>query len=101
MKKELFLIILPGICGLLLLVISQIDLYFFGERIITARQAVGHEIIFFLGGLCSSLILFVLSIKWLFSNRWKQALIGVTSSLSFCIFFMIAGANGAAILNAT
>jgi len=101
LRRELILITAPAICGVLLLATSQLDLYLFEQGVITAREAVGYELVFFVAGFVAIFVQLLFGIRWLWGKRWKPLVQSILSTITFLILFVIAGVNGAAILNAT
>lgn len=100
-KKEIFLILTPFIVGPLFIVTVYINHALFDNQIINARQAIGHEMLYFLTGLISLLIQVPLVIRWLFKKQWKPALLCVISAIVFWASIMFGGLQGAAIFYAT
>jgi len=96
-----FVLLIPLFCGILLLALGLLDLSLFKKGIITARMAVGIELIPFLAGILSSFLLAGFSLLWLFKKQWLNALLAVLSIISFAVLFAIAGAQGIAIIYAT
>ena len=101
MQKEVLMALSPTLWGGLLWIVTQIDLYLFAQGSITARQAIGHEALFFIFGLGSTLIVFVLCLKWLFAKHWLFAGLGLPGIFGFFLFLALTAKSGAAILNAT
>ena len=99
-RFQLIITSTPAICGLLLLATSHLDLYLFQQGAITARQAVGHEFVFLGIGFLAITIQLLAGLIWLIQRRWKLALVGTASSITFLILVLIAGFGGAAFLNA-
>jgi hypothetical protein len=101
MKKNYAIACCPAVFGLLLLTAAHLDIYLYGKGIISVRQAIGHEALYFLLGVVSALAVFALSIKWLVTRKWLLACFGFISATGFFVFFILAGESGAAILHAT
>ncbi len=100
-KNYYFLIWMPFFIGLLLLVITKIDLYQFGSGSIEVQSMLSREIPIVSLGLLSSVLVFLSSIYWLFKKQWAVAVQSIISPVLFMLCFGIGGAMGGAFLNAT
>ena len=101
MKRKVLLVWLPAFIGLVLLCVSQIDLYLFKQGILGVRIILSWEVVLVVAGLISSAVVFLFGIVCLFRKTWLIALQSFVSPFLFVIFFGVGGAMGAAYLNAT
>jgi NO-binding membrane sensor protein with MHYT domain len=91
----------PAIFGAVLLAVSLLDLHQFGVGSIEPRTMLYREVPFVVLGLLSSLALACAAVWWCLKRRWRLAFASLGSILVFLICFSVAGALGAAFLNAT
>lgn len=91
----------PTFLGLVLLIVSQIDLMLFSRGVIDVRTLLSWEILIVLAGLISSVIVFVFSIIHIIKRRWGLAIQSAFNSVAFLVLFSIGGALGGAYLNVT
>lgn len=101
MNKTKFIIWLPALFGILLLIISQIDVYQFSHQTIKVDTMLSREMPIIRIGLLSSAIIFLSSFYWLVRKRWGMAIQSIISPLIFMLLFTIGVAMGGAYLNAT
>lgn len=97
-KKEIFIIAAPLISGVLFVAAVYINHILFDNQLINARQAVGHEILFFLTGLVIILVQLPLVIKWLINKQWKPALLCIISAIIFFVCIMFGGSQGKSVV---
>ena len=100
-KKEIALMLTPIIFGLLFVATVFIDHALFKSQVITARQAIGHEMLFFLIGFLATIIQLPIAIMWLFKKRWKSALLCIASAAVFWASIIFGALQGAAMFCAT
>ena len=86
----MLIIFLPMTCAVCLLGVSILDIYLFKQHIITARQAIGHELVFYLVGVGSFIVQIAASIRWLLSKKYKLALFSTLTVIAFFVFILIA-----------
>ena len=101
MNKQKVIIWAPVALGIILLIVTKIDLYQFHNQAITARGMLAREMPIVILGLLLSAGVFLSSIYWLINKKWSTAIQAVISPLLFILFFSICGAMGGAFLNAT
>ena len=101
MNLRKLLIWSPTIIGVILLIVSQVDLYLFSSGILDVKAILGWELVFVFLGLVSSVVVFLYGVNFLFKKHWILAMYAFISSISFLILFGVGGAFGAAYLNAT
>jgi len=95
------LIWVPSFIGLILLSLSQLDLYLFKQGFLGVRTILSWELILFIAGLLSCIAVFIFGIACLFKKAWLLALQSFVSSVLFLVLFAIGGALGAAYIHAT
>lgn len=98
---DIFIALSPGLTGLGLYGMALLDIALFKSGDISARQAIGHELLFFIFGLLATLFVIARIGFWLKDRKFKLFGLGIVSVLAFFWFFSLAGEQGAAILNAT
>jgi hypothetical protein len=91
----------PTFIGLVLVAVTQIDLYQFHDRAIDVQSMLSRELPIVLVGFLFSLGVLCSSIYWLSKRNWLLASQAVVSPLMFLACFGIGGALGGAYLNAT
>lgn len=101
MKKTDLLIWIPAVIGVLLLLVSYIDLQQLNAGNIEPRAMLGREIPFVLSGVLSSIIIGIIFLVYLFKKKWGKAIQSIFSVLLFTVCFILGGVLGAAYLNAT
>jgi len=101
MSKSKIIIWLPVFLGLLLVVVTKIDLYQFHNQSIELKPMLSREIPIVLIGLLLSGIVFLSSIYWLSKKQWAMVFQSVISPLLFMVLLSIGGAMGGAYFNAT
>ena len=73
----------------------------FKSGYITARQAIGYEMLFVIPGLIASFMQLLYVIKSLLKKNWQQALLCVISAAIFWVCMSYGISQGAAIVYAT
>ncbi len=91
----------PTIIGIVLFVVSRIDLYLFISGVLDIKTVLGWEVVIVMLGLISSVVVFSYGIYLLIKKHWKLAMYAFISSVSFFILYGVGGVFGAAYLNAT
>jgi len=100
-KKEIVFIIVPIVTGILFVTTVFLNHVLFDNQFITARQAAGFELIFFLPGFFTTIVQIPFVILWLFKKQWKILILCVASFIVFWGCIMFGGSQGAAIFYAT
>jgi len=101
MTKQKIIIWVPVVLGIILLVVTKIDLYQFQNQSINVQGMLSREVPIVILGLLFSIGILLSSIYWLIKKQWFMAAQAVISPLLFMLFFGIGGAIGGAFLNAT
>ena len=97
-KKHLVWI--PSVIGVVLILVSQLDLYLFKAGVFGVRTLLAWEIMLVLAGMISCIVSLIYGGLCLFKKRWLVAFLAVVNSLIFLVLFSLGGALGAAYLNA-
>jgi len=100
-RKELLLLLLPIICGMLFVTAVFLNQLFFKNQIISTRQAIGYEFIFFLLGFIVTAIQLAFATKCLFNKQWKLVFLCLSSTLLFWAMIIFGRSQGAALFYAT
>lgn len=101
MNKSKLIIWLPAFLGLVLLVVTKIDLYQFNNETLEVHNMLSREIPIVFSGLFLSVAVFLSGIYWLVKKQWLTALQSALSPVIFMVCFGVGGAMGGAFLNAT
>lgn len=101
MSRTNLLVWIPALIGIILLGVSQIDLYLFKQGVFGVRTILGWELALVIAGLISSLTVLVFGIIYLFKKAWLLALQSFVSLFVFLVLFGIGGVLGGAYINAT
>jgi len=101
MNKSKLIIWLPVFLGVILLIVTKIDLYQFHNQSIEVRVMLSREVPIVFIGLQLSFIIFFSSIYWLIKKQWGVAVQSIISPLLFMVLFGVGGVIGGAFLNAT
>ncbi|MGL6162275.1 hypothetical protein [Microbulbifer sp.] len=101
MNKVNLFIASPALCGLILLVVSMIDLALFKDGVVPVRAMLAWELLLVLTCWALALSVFIFSLGLLFLRQWKRLAFSTLSVLAMFAFYITAGVNGAAFLNAT
>ncbi|UTW05164.1 hypothetical protein KDX31_09290 [Amphritea atlantica] len=101
MSKRTSIIWLPALLGIILAVVTKIDLYQFHSQSIDVQTMLSREIPIVLFGMLFAAVVFMSSFYWLLKRNWVVALQSVVSPLIFLVLFGVGGAMGGAFLNAT
>lgn len=101
MAKQKIIIWVPVIFGVILLVVTKIDLYQFQNQSIGMQSMLFREVPIVILGLLLSIGVLLSSIYWFIKKQWFVAIQAIVSPLLFVLFFGISGAIGGAFLNAT
>ena len=100
-RAEIVILLTPLLTSLLFVMIVPISHWLFQNQIISARQAIGHELIIFGIGLLAIIIMCPLAIKWIIKKRWRLFLFGTVSTALFWIGVAYGRLQGAAMFYAT
>ena len=90
----------PTLIGVILLFVSQVDIYLFSSGVLDVRAMLGNEVVFVLLGFLSSVVVFLYGIYFLFKKHWVLAVTALINPVVFLVLFTVGGAFGAAYLNA-
>ena len=101
MNKKRLLVWIPSFIGIILLDLSQIDLYLFKQGVLDVRTILGWELVLVLSGLLSAVVISIFGIVFLFKKNWLLAFQSFISPVLVMVCFTIGGVVGAAYLNAT
>ncbi|MGH1539636.1 MAG: hypothetical protein ACRBHB_04380 [Arenicella sp.] len=101
MSKPNIIIWAPVALGIVLLVVTKIDLYQFQNQAIDVQSMLLREIPIVILGLLLSAGVLLSSIYWFIKKQWLVAVQAIVSPLLFMLFFGIGGSMGGAFLNAT
>jgi hypothetical protein len=101
MRKEVFFILSPAFTGLMLFVVSQVDIVLFKRGILELRTFLAWEILLFLACLILMIAALGFSVKSVIQHKWQNATFSLLSIVVTCVFIVIAAINGAAFVNAT
>ena len=91
----------PAIVGVMLLLVSLWNIRRFEADQTSVSSMLAIEPPIFMLGFLVPLGILSAACYWLVKRQWRPAIIAVLSVLLFFICFSIAGANGAAFLDAT
>ncbi len=101
MTKQKAIIWAPAVLGIILLVVTKIDLYQFQNQDIDARTMLSREAPIFFIGLLLSTGVFLSSIYWFIKKQWFIAAQAIVSPLLFMVCFAITGVIGGTLIYAT
>jgi len=101
MNRTNFLVWIPTFIGVILLGVSQIDLYLFKEGVFEVRTILGWEFVLAMSGLLSGLAVLFIGVSYLFKKAWLLAIQSFLSVFGFLMLFGVGGMLGGAYLNAT
>ena len=100
MNRKIVLFI-PAILGIVLLVVSFIDILLFNSGYTLVRAMLTRELPIVLLGFGSTGVISLYMLVLLLQRNWKAAAMACASSVIFTICFVLGGIFGGAYLNAT
>ncbi len=92
---------LPILFGLVLLLVTKIDLHQYSVQSVDVRTMLARELPIVLIGLVISVTVLLSSFYWLIKKQWRRVFLSILSPSLFVLCFMLSGAMGGAFLNAT
>ena len=100
MNRESGIIASPLIAGLVLVVVSQVDLALFERGVIEVRTLLSWELAIVMAGLFASFVAYMYAAVCMFRNQPVIAVKSFLGATSFLVLMSIGGALGGAYLNA-
>ena len=101
MNKSKLIIWSPTVLGVVLLLVTKVDLYQFQSQTIDVQGMLSRELPIVVIGLLLSAGVLLSSIYWLIKKQWLIVMQSMISPLLFLASFGIGGTVGGAFLNAT
>ena len=101
MKCHGMMIWFPSVLGIVLLLITFLDMYLWDIQTITPKQMATNEITIFCLGLLSLLVVVAIAFYSAVKRHWRNFWLSILNIVMFIICFFVSIYNGVALLYAT